>query len=458
MSMRPARTTSLRRMMAVQLVSAAAVLATVLIFLFQSFSRQIAEESQDNVLLASATSILESISARDGALSVDIPYAALSMLGSISDDRVFYRVDFGQETLTGYGDLPRATDLPNASGFTTVEYKGADTRIVSATRNLSVDGQSRSVIVSVGQTQEGLAERLRELFWTAILIGAGFFAFSAGLALWASSRVFRPLSALATSVSRRGPNDLRPFLKPAPEEMLPLVAALNGFTERLSRSLSRSEDFITEAAHRVRTPLATVRTQAEVLFRRIERDENRHAMREMIRAVDESSRAAGQLLDQAMVTLRTDALDRSDVDLAECLRDVVERFRAVADLRDIDLRMDLEPEIHIRADPILIQNAVTNLLDNAIKYAPMETEVSVSMHRDDKRIAITISDQGRGFDEDSEADLFARFVRGAASSGTVGSGLGLTIANEVFTAHGGAVELTNNLEGPGACVIAYLPA
>jgi len=448
------RTRSMRRQLIAQLVASSAILAAVLIFLFQGFARQFAEESLDNVLMASTTSILESVTERNGAVSVDIPYAALAMLGSVSDDRVFYRIDHGTEFLTGYGDLESA-DLgaDGRTGFAASEFRGDQVRVVTASRLLSIG----RVTVTVAQTQDGLSARLDTLFRRALVLGGAFFLLASGLSIWVATRAFRPLDTLARSVARRGPADLSAFAPTPLQEMVPLVAALNRFVNRLKRALGRSEDFITEAAHRVRTPLATVRTQAEVLMHRIEKDENRQTLRDMIRAVDESSRAAGQLLDQAMVNLRTDALDRAEVDLAACLSDVVTRLRPMADLRDISLRADLSDTCPISVDAILIQNALSNLLDNAIKYAPPETDVRVTTHCANGTATIRIEDGGPGFGAEDPEPLKERFVRGRSATGTVGSGLGLTIASQVFEAHGGHLTLSNREGGLGACVEVSLP-
>jgi two-component system sensor histidine kinase TctE len=158
-----------------------------------------------------------------------------------------------------------------------------------------------------------------------------------------------------------------------------------------------------------------------------------------------------------MVNLRTDALEQADVDVADCVSDVVDRLNPVASLRDIDLVKSVAATAPIPGDVILIQNAVTNLLDNAIKYAPSETTVSVTVTDTPAGAQITIRDQGPGFGEKDPTRLLDRFVRGDASDGTVGSGLGLTIADQVFVAHGGRLTLTNNETGEGACVTAYLP-
>ncbi|ATF19156.1 sensor histidine kinase [Phaeobacter gallaeciensis] len=460
---------SIRRRLTLQLVGSAAFLASLLFFIVLVFTRDVSQRTHDSILQASATSIMDSVSVRSGDVTVDIPYSALSMLGNVSDDRVFYRVAQNDRMLTGYGDLPLPDLLPQRGQprFDTAPYKGDSIRMVTLARRVSLNGQVSDVVISVAQTGEGQAAQLAELTRTALQLGLGFFMIAAFLAIWAAQSSIRPLAELAEAVSRRGPKDLRPVHRPVPSEMIPLVTSLNRFIERLRVSLSRSEDFIAEAAHRVRTPLATVRTQAEITLRRVERDENRASLREMIRAIDESSRAAGQLLDHAMVTFRTDSLLREEVDLGALSRDLLNRLRPIAELKDIALHSDLPQTPPLSGDPILIQNAVRNLLDNAIKYAPSESDIQVILRREGAELRLSIIDEAGGFPSGDTDALTARFARGSNAEGTIGSGLGLTIAREVAEAHGGRLTIASSqaTNGPpaasprreGSCVSLCFP-
>ena len=445
---------SIRRRLTIQLLCGATILTICLVLIVRSFAQQLAEQSQDNILAASLTSILDSASIQEGQIAVDIPYSAFSMLSNLADDRVFYRIDLNDEFLTGYADLPRHSLSANSNEplFVTGLYRGFDIRSVAATRKLALGEKPIEVIVIIAQSRNGMQETLSEISNKVILFGIGFFVLSAIIALFAAQSTVGPLTRLAASVARRGPQDLRPVIARVPEEMAPLVHSLNQFIERLGTSLKRSEDFITEAAHRVRTPLATVRAQAEITLRRVDKVENRQALREIIRAIDDSSRAAGQLLDHAMVTLRTDHLERHQIDLTGLVRESVARVQAVANLKDITIIFENMTPSPIQGDVILIQNAVQNLLDNAIKYSPPDSQVEVQLGRKDPWVILTFQDQGRGL-PDSDADLLTeRFVRGDNVADTVGSGLGLTIVEEVVRAHGGTLSFENNPDGVGACV------
>ena len=449
---------SIRRRLTLQLVGSVALLTAILFFLVQSFARQLAEESQDSILLASAFSILDSITVQDGAINADIPYAALSMLGNVSEDRVFYRVSIGSNILTGYADLPQSNVVGNDPDFFTAPYRNDSIRLVTVSRHLALNGNLTEVSTTVAQTQGGLTAKLASISRTALYLGTGFFIIAALLAIWAAQSSLRPLKSLTGAISRRGPQDLRPVTSMVPLEMAPLVSSLNHFMHRLDMSLNRSEDFITEAAHRIRTPLATVRTQAEVALLRVERPENRSALKEMIRAIDESSRAAGQLLDHAMVAYRTDHLVTEEFDLSSLIAVAVERIQPIASLKDIQLMTSLGERTPISGDPILVQNAIINILDNAIKYSEPETRIDISVKKANKITEVSIIDQGPGFPSESNLDLTERFARGSNVGSTVGSGLGLTIANDVALAHGGTMKRSNKAEGSGACVLLSFPS
>lgn len=449
---------SIRRRLLLSLLASAATLAIVVYFVVQSVAKQVAQESQDNVLAASALSILDSARFRNGQINVDLPYSSLSMLDSISNERVFYSIRLENEFLSGYPDLPEASGPLSATPKPlSAVFLGEEVRIATVRRRISTNIGQGYLQASVAQTLSGQKETLTRISRTSMGVGAGFFLVSVLLAALIARSTIRPLDQLAASVSRRGPKDLRPVAAPVPSEMVPLVASLNSFMRRLHHSLQRSEDFIAEAAHRVRTPLAIVRTKAEVAQRRAKDPETRSALKEMIHAVDDSSRTAGQLLDHAMVTFRLDHLVREEISLVRLMEDAVERLRPMSDLKDIDIESSSHEDAVIFGDPILLQNALSNLLDNAVKYSTAGSRVSVSLALNSDGPELKVEDTGPGFPGTDLNHLSNRFARGDNAQGIVGSGLGLTIVKEVVEAHGGQMQIKNN-SGGGACVSLLFPS
>lgn len=440
---------SLRKRLTAILIGGAAVLAVLLYVVARSYATQIAQQGQDSILRASVTSILDAAVIRDGQLEIDFPYSSFSILKTESDDRIFYAIYQDNALLSGYADLPVVhLGSGTSTSVQTVEMNGISLRTAFASRTLIGADIRMRISVSVGQTQDALAVTLRRISNNVAVFGAVFFGLATLLSFWATSSTIGQLKRLTNSVTRRGPQDLSPVAKPVPSEMVPLVSSLNNLMARLDQSLSQSEDFIAEAAHRVRTPLATVRSHAEATLQRVGKEENRQAMRAMIRAIDESSRAAGQLLDHAMITFRADHLDRQDIDLVDLAQELVLRLAPIAEMKDIELRLTGAQSVPVSGDPILLQNAIRNIIDNALKYSPSDSVIAIKVTSEP---AIHIADSGPGFPVDEINTLSARFARGTNAQGIIGSGLGLTIARDVAAAHGGSLTLSNKPKG-GACV------
>ena len=449
---------SIRRRLSALLTIVAGIIAIFLFFLIQSVARQIAQSSQDNILLASAISIVDSSRFNKGAFSIDLPYSSLSMLDTVTDERVFYSIKLDDQFLSGYKLLPQADVFKsNNIAYLSSHFLDQDIRIVTVKRLFSINNQPVTLEVSVAQTLNGLTKTLASTRRVSLIVGVTFFLIAAILSFMLARSAVNPLARLTKSISKRGPKDLRPVAAPVPAEMVPLVSSLNTLMHRLEKSLTRSEDFITEAAHRVRTPLTVVRTQAEITLRQIDKPRNRKNLKEIIRAIDESSRAAGQLLDHAMVTFRADNLALEKVNICQLINDTVDRLSPLADLRDISLEVELLHHASVLGDPILLQNALYNIIDNAIKYSPIDSKVVTTISSINEKIQISVNDTGPGFNSDEPSKLIERFQRGENVEGIIGSGLGLTIVHEVVEAHKGHLEI-KNLVGGGACVSFLLPS
>ena len=449
---------SIRRRLSALLTIVAGIIAIFLFFLIQSVARQIAQSSQDNILLASAISIIDSSRFNKGEFSIDLPYSSLSMLDTVTDERVFYSIKLDDQFLSGYKLLPQADVFKsNNIAYLSSHFLDQDIRIVTVKRLFSINNQPVTLEVSVAQTLNGLTKTLASTRRVSLIVGVTFFLIAAILSFMLARSAVNPLARLTKSISKRGPKDLRPVAAPVPAEMVPLVSSLNTLMHRLEKSLTRSEDFITEAAHRVRTPLTVVRTQAEITLRQIDKPRNRKNLKEIIRAIDESSRAAGQLLDHAMVTFRADNLALEKVNICQLINDTVDRLSPLADLRDISLEVELLHHASVLGDPILLQNALYNIIDNAIKYSPIDSKVVTTISSINEKIQISVNDTGPGFNSDEPSKLIERFQRGENVEGIIGSGLGLTIAYEVVEAHKGHLEI-KNLVGGGACVSFLLPS
>ena len=448
---------SISRRLTLLLAVVAALLSLLSWSMVSSFARQAAERTQDNILSASASIIAEALRSEDGEVRLELPFAAFSMLGAISEDRVFYHVSANGVTLTGNAAIDDALSPPTPGQIVlnTSTFQGEEVRIVSVTRVILAGVERVPVTVSVGQTRNGVSQIATDLSRTAALLSVAFFVVAVALSAIVARTSLRQLNAIAEAVARRGPSDLRPLQQNPPEELAPLMQSLNRLIGRLDRSLRQSEDFIAEAAHRIRTPLATVRAQAEVALRKTDSTDEKQRMRQIIRAVDESSRSAGQLLDHATVAYRSESLSDKIMDLAQIAQSATAALEPTADMKDIDIHIETT-EAKVRGDHVLMESALRNVLDNAVKYSPPETVVTVAVRNTGKHAEIIVSDAGPGLGEGPYQRYTQRFHRGDNAEGTVGSGLGLTIARDVLVAHRGQLKLSNN-ESNGTCVSLILP-
>ena len=446
------RQSSIRRRLVFLLLMGSATLAFLLYFVVQSVARQAAQESQDNILAASAVSILDGVKLVDGQTDVELPYSSLSMLDSVTDERVFYTIYLDANLLTGYPELIKLqTNTAMVPVFSFGTLFDVDVRIVTVKRQIG----KNEVFVSVAQTLNGQIKVLRNISSIALGVGFGFFILSAILAFLIAESTIKPLNRLTLSVSRRGPDELRPVSAPVPSEMVPLVNSLNNFMTRLNLSLQSTEEFIAEAAHRVRTPLAVVRTRTEILLREAKTKKSKAELLEVLNAIDDSSRTAGQLLDHAMVSFRLDNLSEDEIEVQFLIKDVIDRISPLYDLKGIQIKNNSIQNCRVIGDTILLQNALHNVLDNALKYCSENDTITVTVKDISQNCIIEILDSGEGFPENS-ALLTNRFTRGENTKGIVGSGLGLTIAKDVVEAHGGNITISNTEEG-GACVTFTLP-
>lgn len=451
-------TGSIRQRLVVLLLIVAAVLSGLLYLSVRTVADAAVETTQDSILGAATVAIAEELRGGDEGLSVDIPYAAFSMLGSTGEDRVFYRILIDDMTVTGYDDLPTPPAAPNGLTpvFYSATYQDADVRIGAVARTVLIAGRQVAVQVLVAQTRTTQDAISRQMANRAATLGLGFFAFAAILSVLTARSVLQPLDRLAEAMGRRGPQDLRPVDRALPAELATLTNALNGFIARLRTALSRTETFITEAAHHVRTPLATVRAQAEIAMRQTDDAATRATLRNVIRAVDDSARSAGQLLDHATVVYRTDQRADEVFALGPLILDVTESFRPTADMRDIRLSVDLpSQQVRLRYDRLLVESALRNLIDNAIKYSFSDSQIDIVLKAGPQSSEVSICDRGRGLGG-AAAHLSGRFQRGDNVDDVIGSGLGLTIVRDVAGGIGGSLTLINR-DGGGTCATLTFP-
>lgn len=446
---------SLRRRLLGQLLLVFSGLAVLLYLSVQAVAGRAADSTQDTILGASAIAIAEQVRAAGGEVTVDLPYAALEMLGLAGEDRVFYRIaTSGGQLITGYEDLPPGAlpEQEDAPRFFTTRYRGDTVRVATARRSILTSDQRETVLITVAQTREAFGTLTTNIALSAAGVGLGFLALAGFLAWVAISRALKPVHEIERAIAARASDDFSPLETAAPREIEPLVDAINDFIERLRNTLDTSQQFIAEAAHRIRTPLAALKAQAEVALRNSAKAEGGQAggagaseesLRRMLRAADETSQLTTQMLTQAMIAYRAERAERQPLSLAALARTAARDLEVAAEMRGIDFRLDLDETAEILGDEIALLEAIRNCLDNAIKYGPADDYIEITV-TGGKTPEIVIADHGPGIPRQDRDLVFERFRRGGSGEKTMGSGLGLSIVRQVMLAHRGRVRLEDN--------------
>ena len=273
------------------------------------------------------------------------------------------------------------------------------------------------------------------------------------------ARGLRPLTRLADQLRDRSPQDLRPLdATSAPSEMQPVVGALNGLLARVDQMLSSQQRFIADAAHQLRTPIAGLKTQAEMALRTRDPDALRGSLDNIVAATARMGSLVARLLALARAEPDShEAVMRQTMDLEQLARTITTDAIPRALEAGIDLGFaSPEHAITIEGDSILLRELMGNLLDNSLRYCPPGTEVTLEVAANDDGATISVTDDGPGVPPQEHERVFERFHR-LADSTIPGSGLGLAIVREVARAHGGRAFMESGPDGRGTRVIVTLP-
>ena len=261
------------------------------------------------------------------------------------------------------------------------------------------------------------------------------------LIIWVGvRRVLKPVVQISTDVDRRSSDDLSPIQKDTlPQEIAPLVTSLNRLFMRLEDSFKREREFTDHAAHELRTPLAAMKTQTQVLMRRAKNiPDCVEGLDNLQSSIDRATHLVEQLL--SLARLQHENLPQEKTNLSQIVLDIITDIAPLALHKNITLKSDIAENIFVRAHGDSIRIMLRNLLDNAVKYTPEGGAITASLSLDG---LLSITDNGPGLSDEEKTLVFGRFVR-ADHSGEAGSGLGLSIAQWIAHAHGVEIKLADN--------------
>ena len=433
-------------------------------------------EAIDASLLQASRSLARQLKPIGSGLLIDFPKAAQDILEADPNDRLLYTVSsppgqfiLGNQSLPlpdGFEDL--LLGEPHFYSGSTPAKRGSAQpqalRIAALRLSLGDEPGQPTMLVQVARSSANREELAQRILVDMLLPMSGLVLLLTGL-VWVGIRAgLAPLHRLRLQVEGRAPTDLAPLqLASAPRELWSLASALNALLAAVQRNVDTQKRFIGDAAHQLRTPLAGLKSQTEIALQSV----SDPALRERLQRVHESATRSAHLVNQLLTLARAEpeslmAQDRQRFDLLRMARAVTAEWVPRALRLNMDLGMDeADPVDAVQAAPVwvtgnelLIREALSNLIDNALHYAGEGAQVTVQVRTQSGQALLTVTDNGPGIAEADRARVMERFVRGTDRGN--GCGLGLAIVREIIERHGGSVQL-DDAPPHGLCVTLTLP-
>jgi two-component system sensor histidine kinase TctE len=432
--------------------------------------RGVVETTSDRLLDGSVLAIAERLSLdEDNEVTVDLPRAALGMLESQAQDRIFYSVTYDGGLVTGYRDLPRAEMSalrPGVMYHWNAVMRGAPVRVAAQARRLY--GKSEPVLVQVAETRDARRALEFQLLGSLAALETILLGLVGVLAWLAIGRGLRPLTELSAEIGRRaapGAVNLQPLdIARVPQEALAPVQAFNAMLQRMAESMGAMRRFTADASHQMGTPLTIMRMHLELIRRHHLKQPAPAEVSAGLDDVEGATQRLEHLLAQLLVLARADEegtdskLPLAPMDLVESVAEVVAERVPQALARGIEVQFEREAsQIPVLGNPMLVREIIGNLMDNAIHYNREGGRVTVRVINDVAGPRAEIEDEGPGIPEPERAKVFERFHRVVRAGSPEGSGLGLAIVRTLADRIGAGVTLTNRLSNPGLLASVVFP-
>ncbi len=326
-------------------------------------------------------------------------------------------------------------------------------------RSHTVRSAGSGLRLEFARTEGAVESEICDIVLQFIVVPTVLFLPLAGLLTWAvARRGLLPLHSLAEMISRRTPNDMQ-ALGPIAlyAETAPVVEEVNSLLERLRANLAREREFLADAAHELRTPLAVVQAQAHVMQHAADKAQMQQAAHEL----DAGVGRAAELINKLLVSARLSGEDFSprleSVDLTALVQERVALLSALASRKRVEMELRSNARVMVRVDIETFVSAVDNVIDNAIRYTPNGGSIVIEIAAEhESRISLRVADNGVGIPPELRERVFERFYR-VNTSEQLGSGLGLAIVKRVLALHGGKVTLSTGLDQRGLAVALTLP-
>lgn len=447
-------------------------------------AQNIANKPFDRQLDETARALAQQIAVRPGQQGrlqahFTLPAGAAELLRADETDEVFYQVlGLRGEFITGDTSIPVPSDIalgaPGEVRFRDDKIDGTPVRVAylwvhrpGAAGAAAAGGAPPGPVVQVAETL-GKRSRLATEIIKGVILPQFVILPLAVLLVWlALSRGIAPLNALQKRIRGRESHDLSPIdERDVPEEVSPLVRAINDLLARLDKSMSAQKHFLADAAHQLKTPLAGLRTQAELAQRDIDAGRgDPQQLRKSLQQIARSSQNAAHMVNQLLSMARAEDTEHSArmqaVNLAQLATETVQDFVPRSLAKRIDLGYEgpdgsaapkPHPALRVEGHPLLLRELIRNLVDNALQYTPAGGTVTVRVVDDPfgQVVVLQVEDSGPGIPPAEREQVFQPFYR-ALGTNVDGSGLGLAIVREIAVQHDAQVtlEVANLRHRPG---------
>lgn len=410
----------------------------------------------DRVLVNLALSISQyAISSEGDFLTVDL----LDVIKQTTNDKLFYKVLGPDERfLVGYTDLPDPPDgvkkIHNHIEYYDATYLGQPLRIVAVStlsQHSRFSGWSKTL---VGQTiddrnqfvtDEVYANLFKVIFLILLITTLTIIAVNVGL---------RPLKRLLADLNSRDIHDLTPVdTNGMPEELATLAGGINALFKRLVDQIGLSKRFLENASHQLLTPIAALTLQCDLAIRKASTESSRKSLARIKSNAHRITNLANKLLQLSYSEAYAfEKKDNQKLNLAEIAQQCANSFTDLPARKFIKLENETA---FVFGNKTLFVELLNNIIDNALKYSELETNVLIETFNEGEMSILQVTDSGPGIPEELRQLVTERFFR--ASNDTNGSGLGLAIVKEVVLVHHGEMQILTGKEGKGTLIRCIFP-
>ena len=422
-------------------------------------SEKKSQEIYDKLLHSISQVILRDVVISEGDLLTE---QLLETLTDTLNDQIFYQVrdDKGSSLYVGYSNPPEipanSVMKPYIPIFYDSVYRDQDVRVIVSREFVSAMDVPDWVTIYVWQTTIGQKRLLLELASSAF-VTMMIMLMSTALIVWFGVKFgLKPLLDLQSAIIKRSADDLSRIKRIVPMEVSSLVNSMNKLFDQLRNAFSEKDDFIANAAHQLRNPIAGIQSQAEAAERSKTLESMKQRVSDVVTAARKTSRLTQQLLSMEHVSQRSIKSEFQTLDLVKLTQEILTDFALRAQQQNVTLSLDCkESQIELEGSETFLSEAIDNLIDNALVYGCLNGgKIDVEIILDNNDAHLYVQDYGVGIDPELIPKMLERFVHGPGSNGE-GSGLGLSIAKTVIELHDGELEILS--EGQGTCVHIKLP-